>query len=536
MEERQIDARRPEVEPAQAEDAPRYASLSDYVRVIRRHKWLIALVTGAFIAGALSYSLTREDVYEAQAQAAFRDVLADLNLLGVGDSAPEVAPQQRAAQNADLITRGEVTKRVRRRIDDDLSIAALKGSVSARVGVQTGLVIIETEATEARLAAELANEYARAAAQVETETQRRRLESAERALVGEIQEVEDESDAPARAATASIRLSVLEQTLSRVQTLREIAEPVQIVERAEAPADRASPQPSRDAILGGIVGLVFGILAAFGRDSLDRRLHTAHEVHDELGVPVLTRVSNTALGYAGLVGNGLPPMPETDFEPFRVLRMNLKALRADPPPRSIAVTSALPEEGKSTVSMALASAAAIAGQRVLLVECDLRRPSFALRLGIDREPGLSDYLLGEAAPQAILQSVELSQPSAINGAAPQTASPPVGVLTCIGAGKYVVNPAELLVSERFAEFVRKVAETYDLVVFDTSPLLSVVDPLELMQHVDALIFCVRAQRTTRDQVRAARAALANLPDVPTGAVLTGLRRSGPDSYDYYYGY
>ena len=532
MEERHPDARASELEPAHPEEAPRYASLADYVRVIRRHRWLIALVTVVFVAGTLAYSLTRPSVYEAQAQVSFRDVLADLNLLGVGDAAPEIAPQQRAARNADLITRPEVSRRVQRRLGEDLSAGAVRASVSARVGVQTSLVIIETRASSARLAAELANEYARAAKEVETREQIGRLEAAEKALGREAEGVRRD---PEPGVTA-IRLSVLEQLLSRVQALQEISQPVQIVERASPPAERASPQPQRDAILGGIVGLVFGVLLAFGRDALDRRLHTAREVHDELGVPVLSRVSETALGYAGLVGNGLPPMLDTDFEPFRVLRMNLRALRSNPPPTSVAVTSGLPEEGKSTVSMALASAAAIAGQRVLLVEADLRRPSFARRLGVDREPGLTDYLLGAAPPQEILQSVALSHPTGINGSAPDRDAAPAGVLTCIAAGRQVVNPAELLVTPRFGQFVEQVTKTYDLVIFDTSPLLSVVDPLELVTHVDALIFCVRAQRTTRDQVRAARAALANLPELPTGAVLTGLRRGGPDSYDYYYGY
>jgi Mrp family chromosome partitioning ATPase/capsular polysaccharide biosynthesis protein len=528
------DARRRDNEQAQLREAPRYASLADYVRVIRRHRLLIMLVCGAFVAGALVYSLTRETVYEAEAQVSFRDVLADLGLIGVDAGVPEIPTPQRAARNADLITRPEVNRIVAERLGDQ--IAGRTFSVNARVAVQTSLVIIETEAPDANLAAALANGYARAAKRVETREQLRRLEQARRAITDEIAEVESEGDDPARRVTASIRLSVLEQLLSRVETLEQISEPVEIVRDAVPPASRASPNPARDAVLGAVVGLVLGILAAFVRDSLDRRLHTAREVHDELGVPVLSRVSETALGYAGLVGNGQPPMREADFEPFRVLRMNLRALRGDPPPRTIAVTSGLPEEGKSTVSMALASAAAIAGQSVLLVECDLRRPSFARRLGIAREPGLTDYLLGVATPQQILRSVELAQPTVVNGAGPSPDAPAAGVLTCIAAGRPVINAAELLVSARFGEFVESVTDAYELVVFDTSPLLSVVDPLELVPHMDALLFCVRAQRTTRDQVRAARAALANLADLPTGAVLTGLRRGGPDSYDYYYGY
>jgi receptor protein-tyrosine kinase len=290
----------------------------------------------------------------------------------------------------------------------------------------------------------------------------------------------------------------------------------------------------RDGILGAMVGFVLGLLAAFGRESLDRRLRNARELHDELGAPVLTRVPASAFGAAGLIANGKPPMAETDFEAFRVLRMNLASIGAEGPPRSLLVTSAMAEEGKTTVSLALACASTVAGKRTLLVECDLRRPTLAKRLPLEREPGLSDYLLERATPQEILQTVELSPPSGANGG--ERIEAPSGSLVCITAGSPVSNPAELLVSPRFHQFLDRVSEAYDLVVLDGGPLLSIVDPLQLVPRVEGVLFCVRAQRTTRDQVRAARVALANLPRRPVGAVLTGLKRRGPDAYDYHYGY
>lgn len=207
--------------------------------------------------------------------------------------------------------------------------------------------------------------------------------------------------------------------------------------------------------------------------------------------------------------------------------------------RTVLVTSSIPEEGKSTVSMSLASAAALAGQRVLLVECDLRRPTFPRRMGVNREPGLSDYLLGQASPQEILQMVSLTEPGAWlqeNGATQEADSEAAPHLVCIAAGSPVQTPAELLVSQRFKAFLAKVSKAYDLVVLDSSPLLAVVDPLELVPQVDGVLVCVRVQQTTREQARAARASLATLPERPTGAVVTGLKRGDPDSYDYYYGY
>ncbi len=505
---------------------PRYASFSDYVRVVRRHRFLVVLITLLCAGATYAISSSKPESFSAQSQLSFRDVLADLNLLGVGDSVPELAPSQLAQINAELITRPEVTRRVSKRIDEEISPAALRSMVSATVGVQTNLVIVTARAGNAELAAELANEYARAAVEVGTADQQRRLRSAQEAILKEIKEARQDDN----PGVSTVRLSVLEQTLSRVQTLLQISEPVRIVSRAEPPGAPISPTPVRDAVLAGLVGVVLGLLAAFGRDSLDRRLHTAKEVHDELGVPVLSRVPKSALGSAGLATGRERPLSEADFEAFRVLRMNLAAL-PDDPPVSVLVTSGLPEEGKSTISMALASAATVAGQRTLLVECDLRRPSFSGRLGIPREPGLTDYLVGGASPQSILQTVDLTMPSA-DGNQPAAA----GSLVCISAGSPVPNPAELLIGSRFKDFLAKVCATYDLVVLDGGPMLSIVDPLELVPQVDAVVFCVRAQKTTRDQVRASRTALANLPERPTGAVLTGLKRRGPDSYDYYYGY
>jgi Mrp family chromosome partitioning ATPase len=176
----------------------------------------------------------------------------------------------------------------------------------------------------------------------------------------------------------------------------------------------------------------------------------------------------------------------------------------------------------------------LAGQRTLLVECDLRRPCFARRFGLNAEPGLTDYLLGNAGPQEILQTVELAEPTQLNGT---KGSPGVsgsaGTLVCIVGGTRVANPAELLISRRFTDFLEKVSKAYELVVLDASPLLAVVDPMEILPHVDAAIVCVRVQRTTREQARAARVALSTLPERPMGAVLTGMRRGDPDAYDYY---
>jgi capsular polysaccharide biosynthesis protein/Mrp family chromosome partitioning ATPase len=544
MDEKHADPQEPAPEGSGGE--PRYATVADYLRTIRRHKLLIAVFTILFAVVAAVLSLNAPKKYEATAQVIFQDPLQGLQLLPGNQSVPTESPTTRSAANAQLITRPAVSRKVKKLTKSKLTPDALAATISTQVGVQTNIVNITATTGDPELAAKVANAYANAGRSVGAKQALKTFDSVINQLEDRIKEVQRRKLDPGNEA---IQLTPLQSSLAQVRTVREVSEPVQIASRAEIPSGQISPAPKRNTVLGALLGFVFGLIAAFIRDALDRRIHSAHQVSEELGMPVLGRISEDALGHPGLVANGAAPMSESDFEAFRVLRMNLAALGDGRRAKgTVLVTSGLAEEGKSTVSMTLASAAALAGQRVLLVECDLRRPVFAKRLGIDAAPGLSDYLRGEAAPQEILQLVSLSAPASVNSAAgllrrgkragSDSADEPdvAAKMTVIAAGTKGGGPAELLISEAFDTLLDNVSNAYDLVVIDSSPLLSVVDPLEIAPKVDTILTCVRAQQTTSDQIRATRAALENLPSRPMGAVVTGIKSGDPDAYDYYYGY
>ena len=512
------------------EHAPRYSTLYDYLRVIRRRWILIVATTIAAGAAALALSLAQEPKYEASVQIAFRDIAADISLISGTAPSPDITAGARAATNAELVTRPEVTNRVKKKLDTDLSREELASSISTRVGLQTNLVILTAVADDGKLAADIANAYSDVVKQISTREAQSLLADLEESAIRELNAADQGSD------NDSFRLGTLQDRLARIRTLQDVAQPVEIAFAAAAPTEPVSPQPARNTVLGLLVGLTLGVLAAFVRDSLDRRLHGAGEANQELGLPVLGRVSEAALKYPGLARDGAAPMSESEFEAFRILRTNLRALSDGDPLSKILITSSRPDEGKTAVSLSLASACAIAGSRVLLVECDLRRPSFARRLkSINQSPGLTDFLMGKAAPQEILQVVQLSEPAGAASLA-GTQGQAAGAIVCITAGSIVPKPAELIGGKRFADFLAKVVKAYDMVIIDASPLLSVVDPLELVQHVDGVLICVRSGQTTREEARASRAALAHLPGRPSGVVMTGLKRGGVDGYGYYYGY
>jgi capsular exopolysaccharide synthesis family protein len=503
---------------------PAYATLQDYLRLLRRQRWLIIAVSLIFAAAALALSVSRESTYTAEASLAFRDVNQDLPLFGDSGGVPEQAPGERAAVNSEVVTRPEVARTVKRRLGTDVSEGSLQGAISTRVDTLTNLVLVQARWGSAEFAARLANAFAQEAVRVSTREQRRVVDDAIQVLERRLEKNQGDPNVA----------SVTRQQLIKLEAIRAITRPARIVRRAEVPATPSGPNTVRNTGLGLIVGIAVGLLIAFLRDSLDRRLRGSRDVREELDLPVLGRVAEDVLGHPGLAENGRGEISEADFEAFRVLRTNLQFLHPGGDLRSILITSGMPEEGKSTTAVSLASAAAIAGRRTLLVECDLRRPSLAERIGINEKPGLHQYLTGEASPQEVLQVVPLAPPGANGG------SPPAGdrpKLVCIAAGGSSPDSAELLGSERFRSFLSSVTDAYELVVIDCSPLLSVVDPLELIPQVDGVIVCVRLAQTTRDEARATKAALGHLPERPTGVVVTGARAGDADSYSYYgYGY
>jgi succinoglycan biosynthesis transport protein ExoP len=508
-------------------ERPRYASLRDYLGLLRRQRWLIVAATLVFAGAALALSLRATPTYEAEASVAFRDIAQDLRLLD-SPVPSESSPAQLAAQNAEATTRIAVAKRVRRSLDLKVPVDALQSAVSARVATQTNLVLITGSWSTSGGAAGIANAFAKEATALAKEQVRGQLDSmiADLKSAGNVGELEQPPRSIAEAET--------EQLVARLQALREIVRPAEVQRKAEPPDAPSSPQTARNTLLGALVGLAIGLLAAFVRDSLDRRIRISRDAQQELGAPVVGRIGDNALGSTGLAFNGHRTLTAADQESFRMLRNNLTFFGGDQRLRSILVTSGLPEEGKSTVAAALASAAAAAGQRTLLVDADLRRPVLAERLGLTPSPGLAEYLLGVAEPREVLQTRRLELTGSGNGHPPaRRGAAVVGPdLICIASGRPPDHPAELLASPRCREFFEKVREAYDLVVVDSSPLLASVDPQELVAQVDGVLVCIRVSQSTKDEVRSVRGVLARLPERPLGLVVTGLA-AGEEEYGYY---
>lgn len=502
-------------------DAPRYATVQDYLKVVRGQRLLIVLTVLVFGGLALVLSASQTPQYRTSASLSTADESQDTAILGTA-IAPSTTPEGRAAATAALATRPEVVDRVRSSLRLRATREQVINRVAARAEARTNLVVVEATSSDADFAARLANAFATAMRDQSAADSRKKYADAADVTRASLRRV----NRIARRSRADRLEQVYNQQslrdrLSRLESLAQFVEPVQIARTATVDDRPISPTPVRDTFLGLIVGLVLALVAAFLRDALDRRFRDSASIRDELRLPMIGHVRSELLGRTMVSANGRPPLDDEDLESFRIIRSNLEYLDVDHPPKALLVTSGLPEEGKTTVSSAIATAFAVAGRKVLLVECDLRRPTLAKRLGVQPGPGLTNYLSGRATPQEVVQVIDVP-----GGEGRAT-------FAVITAGEQVPRPAELLASKRLRDFLEQVTGVYDHVVLDSAPLLSVGDTRELIPRADAVVMCVRVSSTTRDQARAARAALAHFPDRPTGLVVTGIKPGDDVDYDYY---
>jgi capsular exopolysaccharide synthesis family protein len=203
-------------------------------------------------------------------------------------------------------------------------------------------------------------------------------------------------------------------------------------------------------------------------------------------------------------------------ESYRALRTSLLLSNLGTPPKIIMITSARPQEGKTTTSINTSIVLAQKGVRVLLIDADLRRPSVHKTLGMGPRSGLSNVLTGSA----LLEQTIVRSPILTN-------------LFVLPAGTPPPNPAELLASSNMRDLLLELRDKYDHIVIDTPPTLSVTDAVVLSQRIDAIILVIRSNQTTKQALRRARDILAQVNARITGVLLNAVDLTSPDYYYYY---
>ncbi len=343
---------------------------------------------------------------------------------------------------------------------------------------------------------------------------------------------------------------------SQIDESGEVSE-VTILQPALLPRAPINPSTPRTiAGVGALLGLIIGVVAAFIAETLDTSIGTIEDVEEYLEVPVvgiipqmdiesMQEAMETRLG--GPVDIELVERRlrlSTHFEPqstlaesYRALRTNIQFANLEKGAKVICLTSSSHQEGKSTTSANLAVTLAQAGNRVLLVDGDLRRPTVNRIFGLEREPGITDVILGNYTWREVVRTVTDIM---VGGLGMDDIMMTAGMdnLNIITCGVLPPNPAEITDSRRMTEFLQEAKEAYDVVIVDAPPVLQATDATVLGTKVDGVLLVYKIGNVSRSALRRAKLQLDNVGVTTLGVVINGLRADVSEDFKdlRYYSY
>jgi non-specific protein-tyrosine kinase len=534
-----------DVQPARLE-----LDLRDYVGVIRRRKWSIIAITFVVTVLAIGISLVQTPIYEAEAVLIFEVPAASAAISG-SVRPDEGVTQAQVETEAELMQSWPITLAIRNQL-------GYRPKVKVQTKEETPVVFITYRSEDPEEAAQTVNDFANAYVNVRQQAISTGIDNAIIDLRAQVQNLDgevaqykvriDEIFAQIGASTDPNTKRLLTTELERLQTL---VDPAQVVARqaelqdkldvlatkaaltargdnytvsgAALPTQPVSPRPVRNGLIALGVGLLLGLAVAFVRDYFDDTLRTKDSLDQATGgIPVLGVIP----AVPGWRDRGTPVLESATHphsatsEAYRSLRTALEFAAIEHKLGIIHITSSSSGEGKTTTAANLAVALANTGKRVVLVDCDLRRPRVHEFFGIESSPGFTSVLLGE---------VDL-----------QDAMVPAGTidgLLVLPSGPPPSNPAELLGSKATHDLLETLAKVADTVVVDAPPLLPVADSAVLAGYAHATILVVTAQSTTRRSLRRSLEMLAQVNAPLEGILFNGVGSEGSygTGYGYYYG-
>jgi Mrp family chromosome partitioning ATPase/capsular polysaccharide biosynthesis protein len=571
------------------------ADIREYLRPLLRRWWLILGIAAAVAAVTYFHFESKPPRYTAATNMLIQS--ASLNSVITGQQNFGGDPERNANNQAALVQSEAVAERVAKKLGYRGDPRALLGAVSVTPVEKTDFIQVSATASNPQVAADLANEFARAFREVHAKEARDEAKKAADATRKQM----------AGLPPDSREYDLLASKVERLQVLQDLPSAnVRLLDAAVPPPANEGPDPVRNAIFGFVVALLLAGGAAYALESLDRRIRRASDVEPLYGVPVLSELPHARETSSSIDGRLSLPRPLT--ESFRALRTNLQ-LKSSLEPRlggdelrSILVASAIAGEGKSTIVRNLAIAYREAGVDVVVVDADLRKPSLSRMMVEDPTPGLLEVLTGAVALEEALRPVELhveglatisrvqramenvleNEPVATTAAprepyphsavrqqsalrrliggghavptAPSASGPPVapkdaangsgssngsngngagGKLLLLPSGAAPADPGAVLASKRFRLLLSELAERHDIVLIDSSPLLPVSDALPLLSIVDGVVLTSRVGVTTRG---AARHVVQSVKRVPGAAILGVVANDVKLSEGQHYGY
>ena len=319
-------------------------------------------------------------------------------------------------------------------------------------------------------------------------------------------------------------------------------EDVTVLEWALTPNAPENPHhPTKRAVLGLLLGVILGVVFAVVAETLDTSIGTIEDVQEYTGTQVVGIVPfiNVDDVRASLQRRGIDVSDErtvqrkaqlvayfdpqsTLAETYRTLRTNIEFVTVEKGAKCLMVTSSMHFEGKSTTIANLSMTMAQLGKRTLLVDCDLRKPSIARVFGLDKEPGVTEVIVGNNSWRDVVRTVTDIVTGGM-GMEDILQTQGIGNLNIITSGSIPPNPTELLNSRRMADFIAEIGEEYDVVLFDSAPVLHVTDAAILGKMLDGTIMVYKAGDVARTSLKRSTTLLRSVEIELLGVVINGIR-------------
>jgi capsular exopolysaccharide synthesis family protein len=510
--------------------------LRDYVRILWTRKWAAFIIVALVVAGVMFLSFRQTPVYQSQVTLVVPQVPQTQNSSGV-PIVQRIDPDVEAQIATSYLVSSLVQKSIpwAKDVSPDqlsrfLTVAPLKSAGS--------ILLFQAQHPNPQRAADLAQGFATEYLNYRNQATLAPFQSAYKKWEAQFQQdnraLSDFNAAhPFKPdelrsitgqrndlqAARDIDLQYIQQNQQAINQVTSDAQSA-IIQPAKVAHHPVRPNHLRDALFGVIIGLALGIGAAFLRDYADDSIRGPEDLERQAGAPLLGVVPHVTSKASGgktpregaqfLVSVADPKAPAT--ESYRTLRTNLLFVSVGGPVRRLLIASPVKGEGKSTTAANLATVMALAGQRVLLIGADLRRPSIHRFFGLSNRVGLSSVLSGQAT---LLEAIQ---------------DPGVKGLRVMSGGPVPPNPAELLGSVAMKQLLEQAGEAGDCVILDGPPVLGLADASVLATLSEAVLVVVN-EATNRRVLAHARDQLAKVRSRVVGAVLNNF---GPATSYYYY--
>lgn len=515
--------------------------LKHYALLLWRWMWLIALCT--LLAGGAAFGVSSQMIPVYESSVTLLVNLAPSSSASV-DYQAVMTSERLTRTYAEMLKTTPVMQETINRLDIDMRPEQLAKQVRVTAMRDTQLVMLTVEHTDPQQAARIANEMVTVFGENNQQLQASRYADSKRSLQAELQKVQEDINstqaelralrspdsrtesaererlqsllAQYRSTSASVLQSLEQVRLAEAQSTNNVT----VVEPAEANFEPVSPGIPRNTLLAAIVGAMLAVSVVFLMEYLDESIRSSEQAEYITGLPTLGTIGR-------IEGKELPhklvaalrsrsPISES----FRVLRANIDFSGVDRPLRSVVITSSIKAEGKTTIAANLAIVMAQAGRRVILVDTDLRRPMLHKYFQKTNERGFTTLLMQR--DETPLD--DWLQPTGIEN------------LSLLTSGPLPPNPAELLQSQRMQDLTAELTAHADLVIFDTPPVLAVIDSVLIGRLADATLLVVQMSETRADLLGRAMEQLLQSGNRVLGMVLNQVDRSHRGTYANYYYY